>query len=356
MAEICAKFPIRVVLVWLALVAICYNLFSVHDPETAQIMYIPPSHLVDAVVFVAMGAMASDPMVDYSIASVRKLGKWNGEIYVVTDIPTCFTDAIQEYDIKTIQVPSAKSIIEIKSLKPRLITLMPPHVAGVLYIDVDILVTKNLAMFFRDLGTMIYTKQLEINHGKDVKKVDESKSKEGALDVVTSTDKKKGVAVTLEIDPPFDFAAFLDAKGHFVGFCSGCEKWHSGVSFNTALVTFCFVVLLTSFLSIFSGGVDATRQRRSLFAEMGRAAAVGTVQHRPGVLGCRGEGRRVPKFVRFPHAPLAVCEGLHCYAAHLRADFRAPHRRGPTGRHRLLLSGDHGASHTQLIAPAAEPQ
>jgi len=230
MAEMCAKFPVRVVLVWLALVAICYNLFSVHDPDTAQIMYIPPSHLVDAVVFVAMGAMASDPMVDYSIASVRKLGKWNGEIYVVTDIPTCFADAIQEYDIKTIQVPSAKSIIEIKSLKPRLLTLMPAHVAGVLYIDVDILVTKNLAMFFRDLGTMIYTKQLEINHGKDDKKESESKSKEPALDVVTTTDKKKGVAVTLEIDPPFDFAAFLDAKGHFVGFCSGCEKWHSGVS------------------------------------------------------------------------------------------------------------------------------
>lgn len=232
MAEICAKFPIRVVLVWLALVAICYNLFSVHDPDTAQIMYIPPSHLVDAVVFVAMGAMASDPMVDYSIASVRKLGKWNGEIYVVTDIPSCFADTIQEYDVKTIQVPSAKSIIEIKSLKPRLISLMPAHVAGVLYIDVDILVTKNLASFFRDLGTMVYSKQLEINriHGEK-KKSPESVSKNSAMDVVTSVDKKKGVAVTLEIDPPFDFAAFLDAKGHFVGFCSGCEKWHSGVIF-----------------------------------------------------------------------------------------------------------------------------
>ena len=27
----------------------------------------------------------------------------------------------------------------------------------------------------------------------------------------------------------FDYGAFLDAKGHYVGFCSGCEKWHTGV-------------------------------------------------------------------------------------------------------------------------------
>eukprot|EP01033_Poteriospumella_lacustris_P010846 gene10847-7715_t len=35
--------------------------------------------------------------------------------------------------------------------------------------------------------------------------------------------------------PPLkiDFAAFLDAKGHYVGFCSGCEKWHTGVMYLT---------------------------------------------------------------------------------------------------------------------------
>ena len=27
----------------------------------------------------------------------------------------------------------------------------------------------------------------------------------------------------------YDYGAFLDAKGHYVGFCSGCEKWHTGV-------------------------------------------------------------------------------------------------------------------------------
>ena len=126
----CNKLPVRVIFVWLAVVAICYNLLSVHDQDDTQIMYIPPSHLVDAIVFVAMGAMASDPMVDYSIASVCKLGKWEGDIYVVTDQPLCFVDAVHEYDIHTIEVAPAKSIIEIKSLKPRLLSLVPAHING----------------------------------------------------------------------------------------------------------------------------------------------------------------------------------------------------------------------------------
>jgi hypothetical protein len=222
-----SKLPVRVILVWLAVVAICYNLFSVHDPDTAQIMYIPPSHLVDAVVFVAMGAMASDPMVDYSIASVRKLGKWNGEIYVITDAPDCFSDAVRDYEVKTIEVPPAKSIIEIKALKPKLMSMVPPHINGVLYMDVDILVTKNLASFFRDMGTMIYTKQLEANRKAGAKTGVPAGS--NTLPATTVDSAGSNAVNTLEIDPTFDMAAFLDAKGHFVGFCAGCEKWHSGV-------------------------------------------------------------------------------------------------------------------------------
>lgn len=228
-----SRLPVRVLLVWLALVAICYNLFSVHDPDSAQIMYIPPSHLVDAIVFVAMGAMASDPMVDYSIASVRKLGKWKGEIYVVTDMPSCFADAVVDYEIQTIEVPPANSIIEIKSLKPRLMSLMPERVSGVLYIDVDILVTKNLASFFRDLGTMVYTRQLEINRANASKHKSPPPATTATVGVLPASGAEAEGSTTgntLEIEPPFDFAAFLDAKGHFVGFCAGCEKWHSGVS------------------------------------------------------------------------------------------------------------------------------
>jgi hypothetical protein len=243
-----SKLPYKIVLVWLAVVAVCYNLLSVDD-SSSQIMYIPPTHLVDAIVFVALGTMAADPMVDYSIASVRMLGKWKGDIYVLTDAPDCFADAVTEYDIRTITVPPANSIIEIKSLKPKLMSFMPPHVSGILYIDVDILVTKNLASFFSDMGTMVYMKQLEINkkNGKIVSKNGPAASVQITPQIQSAIGSVNNVQVKqeedmLEIDPDFDFAAFLDSKGHFVGFCSGCEKWHSGVRFNMILKYYVYII------------------------------------------------------------------------------------------------------------------
>eukprot|EP00597_Dinobryon_sp_UTEXLB2267_P007332 CAMPEP_0170088938 /NCGR_PEP_ID=MMETSP0019_2-20121128/23112_1 /TAXON_ID=98059 /ORGANISM="Dinobryon sp., Strain UTEXLB2267" /LENGTH=298 /DNA_ID=CAMNT_0010307481 /DNA_START=162 /DNA_END=1054 /DNA_ORIENTATION=+ len=153
------------------------------------------SRLVDAIVFIAMGAMAADPMVDFSIASVRKLGKWKGEIYVVTDSPNCFSpssSAEGDLRVTVISVPPAKNIIEIKALKPIILEYLPEHVAGVLYMDVDILVTRPLQLFLGDLqhaAALMWRRHRELP----------------------------------------DFGAFLDAKGHYVGFCSGCEKWHTGV-------------------------------------------------------------------------------------------------------------------------------
>lgn len=200
------KIPWKVILVWVVVVIACYNLLW-EPADESLLVHIPHNHLVDAVVFIAMGAMVDDPMVDYSISSVRKLGKWKGDIYVVTDVPNCFSEAIRELQIQTIVVPKANSIIEIKTLKPKLMSLMPAHVNGLLYIDVDILVTKDLASFFRDLGNMVYLRQIEQNK-------------------IISPNH---TADTFVIQPKFDFGAFLDAKGHYVGFCSGCEKWHSGV-------------------------------------------------------------------------------------------------------------------------------
>ena len=200
---------IRIIIVWLTILAVCYNVFQDNSPDHDSPIYIPHSHLVDAVVFIAMGSIASDPMVDYSIASVRELGKWKGDIYVVTDSRDCFREMIRDYEVKILDVPQMRSLLEIKSLKPRLMTILPNEVLGALYIDVDILVTRNLAAFFKDLGSMIYLKQHEINRAH------------ASADLPTET---------MEIKPDFDFGAFPDAKGHFVGYCHGCEKWHSGVS------------------------------------------------------------------------------------------------------------------------------
>jgi len=203
-----SKLPIRIVIVWLTVLAVCYNVFQDNSPDHDAPIYIPHTHLVDAVVFIAMGAIASDPMVDYSIASVRELGKWKGDIYVVTDSRDCFREMVRDYEVKILDVPEMSSLLEIKSLKPKLMTLLPNQVLGALYIDVDILVTRNLAAFFKDLGSMIYFKQEQINRTR--------------VPAIIPSE-------TIEIKPDFDFGAFPDAKGHFVGFCHGCEKWHSGV-------------------------------------------------------------------------------------------------------------------------------
>jgi hypothetical protein len=269
------KLPIKVILVWMVIVAICYNMLQngTGTFTSHELIDIPPSHVVDAIVFIAMGKMASDPMVDYAIASARMIGKWKGDIFVVTDRPACFAEAVKEYEIGTIEVPAAKSLVEIKALKPQLMSLLPASTRGILYIDVDILVARNLTPFLRDLGSMIY-----LEHSA------QTAAKAAAIATATATataagasaspsvspdspDKRQGppapavaaggaegskegseaalvdpvpagsaalvpvpVPVPVDIDPMFDFAAFLDAKGHYVGFCAGCEKWHSGVS------------------------------------------------------------------------------------------------------------------------------
>ena len=146
-----------------------------------------PSTL-NAIVLIGAGEMASDRMIDYSIASVRLYGGWKGKIYLLTDRPGCFVDTKKTYAIDIITVPEMKTIIDIKSLKAKLMTYLPDSVTGAIYLDVDIVVTKDIRPFLYDAETQIQA----------------------------SNDQ-------------FDLAMFLDAAGHYVGFCSGCEKWHTGV-------------------------------------------------------------------------------------------------------------------------------
>jgi hypothetical protein len=150
--------------------------------------------IVDAVVLVSMGEMARDPLVDYAVASVRKAGKWKGEVYLLTDSPKCFTNTASEYKVQVVPIPTKQSLMDIKSLKAKLLDHVPEHVQSVLYLDVDIVVARELDYFLNMIG-----RDLARNNNNS-----------------TST-------------RPFDFAAFGDAKGHYVGFCAGCEKWHTGV-------------------------------------------------------------------------------------------------------------------------------
>ena len=130
-----------VILIWCVVILASY-LFFVPEPPLGSLDYgaSPPSkRLVDAIVLIAMGKMAEDSMIDFSIASIRKIGNWKRDIYVLTDRKGCFADAAATYNLKLVEMEPATSIIEIKALKPKLLKYLPETVTSVLYLDVDIL-------------------------------------------------------------------------------------------------------------------------------------------------------------------------------------------------------------------------
>jgi hypothetical protein len=176
---------------WLLAVVGIYFIYSSPSSEEMATRTIAPSWrptYVDAVVMIAASSMAADKMVDMSIASVRRYGNWRGPIYVLTDRPDCFDASAKEFGVTVVSIPEMLNILEIKALKMSLFEYLPEDLKGVLYVDVDIVVT-------RDLDDFLFDSEQKIN-------------------------RMRG---------KFDMAMFLDAAGHYVGFCSGCEKWHSGV-------------------------------------------------------------------------------------------------------------------------------
>lgn len=128
------------VAIWTVVLLISYTAFI---PATRLL----PSHsesiaegrLVDAIVLVAMGAMAEDSMIDFSISSIRKVGNWRGEIYVLTDRKGCFSKSATDFELNLIEMEPLDTIIKIKALKPKLMTYLPKAVKGALYLDVDII-------------------------------------------------------------------------------------------------------------------------------------------------------------------------------------------------------------------------
>ena len=117
--------------------------YTIFIPQTQHLLYEYSSTtqepLVDAIVLIAMGKMAEDSMVDFSISSIRKMGNWKGDIYLLTDRKTCFVDAANNYDLILVEMPTLTTLIEIKALKPKLLQYLPDGVKGALYLDVDII-------------------------------------------------------------------------------------------------------------------------------------------------------------------------------------------------------------------------
>ncbi len=163
---------------------------------------------------------------DSSIASVRKNGMWEGDIYVITDHPECFSKTAENFKIQPIKVPNTDDIIQIKALKAKLFDYLPPTVQGVLYLDVDIVIKQDLKDFFRDMSEMIIKNDIPLRTHK-------LSLKSTPLKLRMINVKNNSLLADMYASPSskFDFAAFPDAKGHFVGFCSGCEKWHTGIMY-----------------------------------------------------------------------------------------------------------------------------
>lgn len=91
------KLPWFIILAWLVSVLVC-NIyirdFSLHiEPTDEQIF-----GLVDAAVFISIGDMSQETLADYSIATLRKIGKTSREnisqaIYILY-VMTFFTDKV----------------------------------------------------------------------------------------------------------------------------------------------------------------------------------------------------------------------------------------------------------------------
>lgn len=184
------KIPFKVLSVWILIILLMY-IFSVPElnsggkPRAA-------GEYVDTVVLIAMGRLAEDAIVDSAIASIRVLGGWKGDLYLVTDRKECFAEIASQHQVIIRETTSVDSIIKIKAMKTRLFDYLPANVTNCLYLDVDILVTRSLDLFLGDLDNQVAS-----------------------------------FVATNERYP--DFGMFLDARGHFFGFCSGCEKWHTGI-------------------------------------------------------------------------------------------------------------------------------
>lgn len=213
----------QILILWAVTFLCLYYIFSkrselesYHDVDNNSI----PHLVIDAIVYVAMGKIAGDITLDYSLLSLRKLGNYQGDVYIITDSPQCFETLAQKDSLKIIEIPSIPSIIKIKSLKTHLLSYLPENKRTILYLDVDILVSKPLYSFIHDTNKVLQ---------KHIK----MKKKESEPIVASSSSMSSNIVKKYNSSNiyqyPIDMAAFYDSIGHYIGFCSGCEKWHSGV-------------------------------------------------------------------------------------------------------------------------------
>ena len=332
------KFPMRVCAFWVVLVLTFYALFrgefSVDLSAADKFQTVREKHFVDAFVFIAMGKMAGDPMVDYALSSVRRLGKWKGDIYLVTDSPKCFENSIRDYHINVVTTAPVSSIIEVKAMKPSLMSFMPSNISSILYMDVDVLVMRNLVYFLSDFSEI--TERF-------------SRDKKGYTATASHSSNSNS---TLVREEDIDFGAFLDAKGHYVGWCSGCEKWHTGVMwFKRGFGSSCLKAwrkvethihytniriysythtLIHSYMHTLIHAYTHTRTHAHTHTRIHSYTidtVVWKVYNRSRITRSSRKGRVMSKCPILPHTTPSLRQGLHCHASNSGTIFRACHSR-----------------------------
>lgn len=206
MPTLVSRLPVGFILLWAAVSIFIYYFYLSETPNRSHTIPLQKDDFFDGVVFITMGSLAQNKMIDVTLSSIRKIGRWKGAIYVLTDRPECFTKAMKTLDVKIITIPSMTSFMAIKAVKPSMFRYLPNEVKSVLYLDSDIITTRNLNTFIRHVSILVQQQSIILNTNK-----------------ATTTDKN------LSIIKGYQLGMFHDSKGHFVGFCSGCDKWHTGV-------------------------------------------------------------------------------------------------------------------------------
>lgn len=287
-SSVFSRIPYKVLVLWIVLVLLGYYLTmprmlsSTDSTSTSSLEYSPYSYhtqsalisnrmkelMPQAIVFIAMGNLARESLVHDAISAVRLVGHWTESIIILTDRPACFEQFTTpgNSNTETIVVPSKKNIIEIKTMKAEIFRYLPAQVDRVLYMDVDILITRNIGFYLQDLTHLLYLYQQKqfansAMEGREGSKGSSRKHLQGRA-LEASVSSVQTTASSPASTPPvagsssnavsttastvtelstsshhglplgrFDFAAFLDAKGHYVGFCDGCEKWHTGIMY-----------------------------------------------------------------------------------------------------------------------------
>ena len=198
--SVISKLPLTIIIVWISITFLIYFFFI---GDSTQRNSLTNEKLIDAVVLICTGKMAASNLFEVSFATIRKIGRWKGDIFVITDNPDCLKESARVYDLKLIIIPAMNSLMHVKSLKANLFKYLPASTQTCIYLDSDIFIMRNLNTFTKDLTIL--------------------------LSSLRTSDRLHTVSNSSIIQTPIDLGLFLDARGHFFGFCTRCDKWHTGV-------------------------------------------------------------------------------------------------------------------------------